>query len=168
MPLAHISHSAAPTHPHAAFLFLIAIVVAAGIPLAFAWARILPEDAPPFQIEPGSFPSVDIEPAPPPEKRKLDTTSLLLLLCVTLTYLLRFPSMPIGQVLGWLTKTFSAPTASSIASTIRVILLLGTALAACLAALRPNRLRTPLIAAAGLALFLWLVAPILQSAIIAP
>ena len=52
----------------AAFVALIVLVVGAGIPLAFAWARILPEDAPPFKIEPGSFPSVDLEPPAPATK----------------------------------------------------------------------------------------------------
>ena len=49
-----------------AFAMLVALLIAAGTPLAFAWARLIPEDAAPFPIEPGSFPSVDHE-APPPE-----------------------------------------------------------------------------------------------------
>ena len=44
-----------------AFSTLIVLLIATGTPLAFAWARLLPEDAPPFRVEPGSFPSVDHE-----------------------------------------------------------------------------------------------------------
>ena len=150
-------------HQRAAFVALIALVVAAGIPLAFAWARILPEDPPPFKIEPGSFPSADMEPAAPSAKRSRDVISLVLLLCITITYLVRFPGMPVTSLLHWLVATFSATTTNGFVTGARFVLLIGTGLAACIAAVRPRRIRWPLIAAAGLALLLWLLGPILQT-----
>ncbi len=154
-------------HQRAAFVALIALVVAAGIPLAFAWARILPEDAPPFKLEPGSFPSVDMEPAALSTKRKREAISLVLLLCITTAYLVRFPGMPVAPLLHWLGSTFSATSTNGIVTSVRFVLLAGTGLAACIAAVRPGRMRGPLIAAAGLALLLWLLEPILQSAMVA-
>jgi hypothetical protein len=151
-------------HQRAAFVALIALVVATSIPLAFAWARILPEDAPPFKIEPGSFPLVDTEPSTPSAKRGRDAISLALLLCVTTAYLVRFPGMPVALPLHCLASTFSATLTTGIVTGIRFALLVGTSLAACIAAVRPGRMRAPLIAAAGLVLLLWLLGPILQSA----
>jgi hypothetical protein len=154
------------THQRSAFVALITLVVSAGIPLAFAWARILPEDAPPFKIEPGSFSSVDLEQPARPKNPKREFLSIALLLCVTITYLVRFPGMPVAALLHWLVGSTSAATASSLLVATRVVLLVGTGLAACIAAIRPTRMRAPLVAAAGLVLLLWLLGPILQIAMV--
>jgi hypothetical protein len=161
---AHPTMLITAAQPRAAFVALVALVVAAGIPLAFAWARVLPEDAPPFKIEPGSYPSVDFEPAAPFPKRNRDVISVALLLCITLTYLIRFPGMPLSVFTAWLASITSANAAGNLIVAARIFLLIGTGLAACIAAVRPGRLRTPLIAAAGLTLLLWLLGPILQAA----
>lgn len=153
----------------AAFVALTALVIAGGIPLAFAWARLLPEDTPPFKIEPGSYPSVDVEPAPEPAKKsRRDFLSIALLLCVTATYLIRFPGIPLPAIAGWLSGLFSNSTAPWIFLAARVILLVSTGLAACYAVLRPGPLRVPMVLAAAFALILWLLGPILHSAMLFP
>jgi hypothetical protein len=167
MNAAYITIFVDVVHQRASFVAMIALVVGAGIPLAFAWARALPDDAPAFHIEPGSFPSVDLEPLAPVKKTKRDVISVALALCVTITFLVRFPGMPVATTIHWLDTLTSAATANSIVSTGRIILLLGTGLAACVAAVRPGRMRVPLIAAAGLTLLLWLLGPILQAAMVA-
>jgi hypothetical protein len=166
MTFANVTILLTAANQRAAFVVLIVLVVGAGIPLAFAWARILPEDAPPFKIEPGSFPSVDLEPTAPARNPKRDPLSIALLLCVTITYLVRFPGMPVAAVLHWLDGSTSGATVSSLLIATRVVLLVGTGLAACIAAVRSTRLRAPLIAAAGLTLLLWLLGPILQIAML--
>ena len=79
-----------------AFLLLAVLLMAAAIPLASAWARLLPEEPPPFPIEPGSFPTIDQQlPPETPSRRHRDLIiSFALLVCITLTYLIRFPGFP--------------------------------------------------------------------------
>lgn len=151
----------------AAFVALAALVVGAAIPLAYAWARVLPEDAPPFQIEPGSFPSVDMEPPDPPAKsRSIDLLSLALLLCVTLTYLVRFPGIPLASISHWIQSAFPGAIGTWLLVGSRDFLVIGTGLAACVATVRPGPMRLPLVVAAALALTMWLLVPILQSAML--
>src|SRR5262245_45057071 len=150
-----------------AFLALGALVVGAAIPLAYAWARVLPEDAPTFKVEPGSFPSVELEPRTASAKAgKADWISIALLLCVTLTYLIRFPGVPLATLIQWFSVTFSGTTVNWIVLGTKIVLVVGTGLAACLATLRPGPMRVPLVVAAAMALILWLLGPILQSAML--
>jgi hypothetical protein len=165
MTFAHAAIFVTATHQRSAFLALCALVIGAGIPLAFAWARLVPEDAPPFKIEPGSYPSVEFEPAEPTPRHKRDLLSASLVLCITLTYLVRFPGVPLATIVGWLATITSPGTAGGLVVTTRIVLLVGSGLAACIAATRPGRLRVPVIAAAGLTLLLWLLGPILQAAV---
>jgi len=163
MTFAHATILTSAAHQRAAFVVLAALLIAAGVPLAFAWARILPEDAPPFTIEPGTFPAVDCEPPTSPKSKSRDLISVALLLCVTLTYLIRFPGMPISSFANWLASFTSANATSNVIIAAKIFLLIGSGLAACIAAVRPGPMRTPLIAAAGLALLLWLLGPILHA-----
>jgi hypothetical protein len=150
-----------------AFAALAVLLVGTAIPLAYAWARVLPEDAPPFKIEPGSFPAVDLEPREAPAKnRRVDLLSLLLLLCVTAAYLIRFPGVPVAALLHWLHSIFPAAAANWIVLGGKIVLVVGTGLAACLATVRPGPMRVPLVTAASLVLTLWLLGPILQSALL--
>lgn len=151
-----------------ALLALVALLVAAAIPLAFAWARVLPEEPPPFQIEPGSFPSVDLEPpqevSARPERSGL---AIFLLVCVTLGYVLQFPGIPRDAALRWLNTVLSDPTATWVALGIEAALMAITGFAAGYAILRPGSLRTPLGMAAALVLILWLLGPLLRLALLA-
>ena len=158
---------AASTHDRTAFVALVALIVCASIPLAYAWARVLPEDAPPFKIEPGSFPSVDIEPAHPPAKgRKADLISLALLVCVTLTYLARFPGIPVVAITQWIQSALPGSGSTWLLLATKDFLVIGTGLAACIATVRPGPMRVPLVVAAAMALTMWLLVPILQSAML--
>jgi hypothetical protein len=151
----------------ATFLALAVLIVATGIPLAFAWARVLPEDASPFRVDPGSSSSGNLESHPDiPRKYDRDPLSIILLFCITVTYLLRFPGVSVVALVHWLNVAFSGPTTAWMISSGKAILLIGTGFAACYAALRPGPLRVPLVLAAGLALILWLLGPILQAALL--
>jgi hypothetical protein len=151
-----------------AFLALAVLIVAAGIPLAFAWARVLPEDPPPFPIEAGSFPSVDLEPPlEPPRNHKRNLVSVALLACVTLAYLLRFPGIPRAPIVHFLDSIFAPATTTWIVFSVDTFLLVATGFAACYAFLQPGPQRIPLTAAAALVLIFWLLSPLLQIALVA-
>jgi hypothetical protein len=166
----HIGFLAGFVQYRVAFVALAALVVGAAIPLAYAWARVLPEDTPPFKIEPGSFPTVDLEPSEAPEagakNRKADWVSMTLLVCITMTYLIRFPGIPLAALIHWIDATLPAAAAIWIVWSAKIVLLVGTGFAACLATVRPGPMRVPLVTAATLALTLWLLGPILQSALL--
>jgi hypothetical protein len=152
-----------------AFATLVALLIAAGTPLAFAWARLLPEDAPPFPIEPGSFPSVDHE-APPqeePSRKKDYLIAAPLLLCLTIAFVFRVPGFPSSTVLGWIGGTIPGLDAHSSAIIVYVLVALIAVGVGIFGALRPGPLRIPLIACATLILVLWFVGPLLQTAVVA-
>jgi hypothetical protein len=151
-----------------AFAALVALLIAAGTPLAFAWARLLPEDAPPFPIEPGSFPSVDHEtPQEVPSRKKDYLIAAPLLLCLTIAFVFRIPGFPGSTVLGWLGGTIPSLDAHSSAIVVHIIVSLIAVGLGVFGAMRPGPLRIPLIAAAALFLILWFVGPLLQTAVVA-
>jgi hypothetical protein len=151
-----------------AFAALVALLIAAGTPLAFAWARLLPEDAPPFPIEPGSFPSVDHEtPQEVPSRKKDYLIAAPLLLCLTIAFVFRIPGFPGSTVLGWLGGTIPGLDAHSSAIVVHIIVSLIAVGLGVFGAMRPGPLRIPLIAAAALFLILWFVGPLLQTAVVA-
>jgi hypothetical protein len=150
-----------------ALVTLVLLLIGAGTPLAFAWARLLPEDAPPFPIEPGSFPSVDHE-APPEQTRhnKDSWIAAALLLCLTIAFVFRVPGFPVSTVLAWIGGTIPAVTAHWSAIAVQVMVALIGIGAAVFGALRPGPLRIPLIAAGAMILILWFAAPLLQAAML--
>jgi hypothetical protein len=147
-----------------AFVVLVALLIGAGAPLAFAWARLLPEDDPPFPIEPGSFPSVDHEaPQEPTSGNKDYFVAVPLLFCVTVAFVFRVPGFPGGTLLARLGVAGSEWGA--IAAHVGVALFaIG---AAVFGALRPGPLRVPFIAAGALTLILWFLGPVLVAAVLA-
>jgi hypothetical protein len=151
-----------------AFVALVALLIGAGTPLAFAWARLLPEDAPPFPIEPGSFPSVDHEmPEERPGSNKDHWIAAPLLFCLTVAFVFRVPGFPSGTVLAWVGGRIPGVSEHWSAIAARVIVaLIAIGVGAC-GALRPGPLRVPLIAAGAMTLLLWFVAPLLQAAMLA-
>jgi hypothetical protein len=151
-----------------AFATLVALLIGAGTPLAFAWARLIPEDAPPFPIEPGSFPSVDHEaPAQEGPSRKKDyLIAAPLLLFLTIAFVFRVPGFPGGTVLGWIGGTIPGLDAYSSAIIIHIVVALIAVGVAVFGALRPGPLRIPLIACGALILILWFVGPLLQTAML--
>jgi hypothetical protein len=151
-----------------AFLALAALLIAAAIPLAFAWARLVPEEPSPFPIQPGSFPSIDQEslPRPHPRRERDLLVPVALLVCLTLAYLIRFPGFPTGVPLRWLEAVVSGPTEHWIIFFARIFLIAAACAALGYAALRPGPLRIPLAAASALVLMLWFLAPLLQVALL--
>jgi len=150
-----------------AFVFLCALVVGAAVPLAMAWARVLPEDAPPLALK-KDFPDGAKEEQPGEEERSRnrDPFAIVLLVFVTLSYALRLPGFPVGAALHWLSTRLpeALPDWGLLAG--RAFFVVTPGLAACYSAVQPNFLRIPLIAAGILVLLLWLLQPILFAAMI--
>jgi hypothetical protein len=151
-----------------ALLALAALLIAAAVPLAYAWALLLPEEPPPFPIEPGSFPSVDHEPpAEASRTRKCDLImSVTLLVCLTLAYLIRFPGFPNALLLRWLSAVVSVPTEYWTIFAARIFVIASAGAAGIYAALRASPIRIPLATAAVLVLLLWFIAPLLRVALL--
>jgi hypothetical protein len=150
-----------------AFVALVALLIAAGMPLAFAWARLLPEDAPPFPIEPGSFPSVDHEIRhAEPSRNKDYRIAAPLLLCLTIAFVFRIPGFPASTVLTWIDGTIPGVSEPWSVITLQIFIALVAIGAIVFGALRPGPLRIPLIAAGALTLTLWFLAPLLQAAML--
>jgi hypothetical protein len=153
-----------------ALVSLAALLIAAAIPLAYAWATLLPDDPPPFPIEPGSFPAIDQEPGPvePSTPKREVIISVALLACVTLMYLIRFPGFPNAVFIRWLDAVLSAATAHWLFVFARVFLITAAGAAILYAVLRRSPVRIPLATAAALVLLLWFLAPLLRIAFLTP
>jgi hypothetical protein len=150
-----------------AFVFLCALVVGAAVPLAMAWARVLPEDAPPFARNGDSLDAAKEEPPGEEVKsRNRDPFANVLLVFVTLSYALRFPGFPVDAVLHWLSTRMPEVWWGWALLAGRAFFVVTPGLAACYSAVQPNSLRFPLIAAGILVLLLWLLQPLLFAAMI--
>jgi hypothetical protein len=152
-----------------AFLVLVGLLVGAGVPLAYGWARLLPEERPPFPIEPGSFPWVDEEVGQEPsgKPRWEPAVSVILLSCLTLTFAIRVPGFPSARLAHRLGSMVSSSTEYWLFVSARIVLPVASAAAGVYGALRPGSLRVPLLAAAVLVLLLWFLGPVLQLAVLA-
>ncbi|HUE42635.1 MAG TPA: hypothetical protein VMP12_03680 [Candidatus Sulfotelmatobacter sp.] len=151
-----------------AFLALVVLLIGAGTPLAFAWVRLLPEDAPPFPIEPGSFPSVDDEvPQERPNRKKDYWIAAPLVFCLTIAFVFRVPGFPSATVLAWVGGTIPGVSEHWSVIAIQVVVALIAIGAAVFGALRPGPLRIPLIFASATTLILWFLGPLLQTAMLA-
>jgi len=150
-----------------AFFALAALVVAAAIPLAFAWVRILPEDRPPFEIEPPSYPAVELEPPqePAPDSKR-SPIAIALLVGVTIGYILQFPGFPRDAALPWLNSILPRSATAWVPIGANALLIVTAGCAACYAILNPGPLRLPLTTAAALVLILWFLAPLLRLALL--
>jgi hypothetical protein len=151
-----------------AFLALAALLIAAAIPLAIAWARLLPEEPPPFPIEPGSFPNIEQERRPEPSATpKGDLIlSVVLLICLTLAYAIRFPGFPKAALMHWLDGVVSGPTEYWLVLCARIFVIAAAVAAIAYAIRRPGPFRIPLASAAALVLILWFLAPLLNVALV--
>jgi hypothetical protein len=150
-----------------AFVALVALLIAAGTPLAFAWARLIPEDAPPFPIEPGSFPSVDHEaPQEQPSRKKDYLIAAPLLFFLTLAFVFRVPGFPSGTFLAWVGGTIPGASDHWSVIAIQVLIALVAIGAGVFGALRPGPLRIPFIATGALILALWFLSPLLLTAML--
>ena len=145
-------------------LALAALLVSAAAPLAYAWASLLPEEPPPFEVRAAGLPPENLASnrKNPPKK---DPFAVLLLVCVTLSYVLRFPGLPLAAGLHWLSTLLPAEYFNWTVLGGRWFFVVVPGVAAAYSALRPNPMRIALIVGGLLILALWLVSPMLRAAI---
>jgi hypothetical protein len=150
-----------------ALLALAALIVGAAIPLAFAWARILPEEPPPFDTAPSS----DAKPGAARKelaRPKNDSVAMVLLVCVTLSYAMQFPGVPRQIALRWLESRIpEVPSMWVFWGVVSIVAVLNAGVAGH-AIFRPSSLRVPLGVGAALVFVLWLLAHFLRVALVAP
>ena len=143
---------------------LAALLIAAAAPLAYAWAKLLPEEPPPFEVPAGSPAAEDVV-SNPKRRPKNDPVAIFLLTCVTLSYVLRFPGLPLSACLQRLSTFLPADYFNWALLAGRWFFVVVPGFAAVYSALRPNPIRIALIVGALLVLALWLVNPMLRAAI---
>jgi hypothetical protein len=150
-----------------ALVLLGGLVLGAGVPLAMAWVRLLPEDAAPFAGPEEETRSAK-EGLESGEKRKLqkDSFAVGLLVFVTISYILQFPGVPRETLFHWVASRFDEPAAHWITLGAAEFFAFVPGLAACYSLLWRNFVRTPLVAASLLVLLLWLFGPQLQAALV--
>lgn len=147
-----------------ALLALAALLIAAAAPLAYAWAKLLPEEPPPFEVPAGSPPAEEVV-SNPKRPTKKDPIAFFLLICLTLSYLLRFPGLPVATGLQWLSTLLPADYFSYAMLAGRWVFMVVPGVAAVYSALRPNPMRLASLVGGLLVLALWLASPILRAAI---
>ena len=145
-----------------ALLVLAALLIAAAAPLAYAWTKLLPEEPPPFEVPPAEGLASNRERA-----AKKDPFAVFLLGCVTLSYLLRFPGLPLAAGLQWLSTLLPPDYFTWAALGARWFSMVVPGVTVAYSALRPNPMRIALIAGGLLVLALWLASPVLRTAIAA-
>lgn len=149
-----------------AFLFLAALSLGTAVPLAFGWARILPEEPPPFATSDDTQRARRNEPpAKKPMNERRDPFAIVLLLCVTVSYVCQLPGVPSDMGFGSIPTMIPDSTGGWIEFAGVWFLVLIPGFAAAYAILRPNLLRVPLIAAGFLVLLLWLLGAPLRAAL---
>jgi hypothetical protein len=147
-----------------ALLALAALLVSAAAPLAYAWARLLPEEPPPFGAPTAGLALEELA-SNQKTGAKNDPFAVFLLVCVTLSYALRFPGLPVATGLQWLSTLLPMDYFHWTVLGARAFFVVVPGLAAAYSALRPNRVRIALIAGGLLVTALWLVSPVLRAAI---
>lgn len=145
-----------------ALLALAALLVAAAAPLAWGWARLLPQEPPPFESPAPSPPS----PTDASNPSKRDPFAIFLLLCVTLSYLLKFPGLPLSAGLHWLSTFLPQDYFNWALLAARAFFVVIPGLAAAYSAARPNPIRVALLAGGLLVLALWLASPFLLASLL--
>jgi hypothetical protein len=152
-----------PMDHRLALVAFVALLVAAAAPLATAWARLLPEEPPPFEM-PAPLPSEQML-SNPETRRRASPFAIFLLLCVTLSFLLKFPGLPVAAALQRLSGMLPPDYFNWLVLGVRVFFAAVPGLAAVYSAIRPNPMRIPLIVASVFVILLWFLSPILRAAI---
>ena len=149
-----------------AFLFLAALSLGTAVPLAFGWARVLPEEPLPFGNAEDSFRRAKNSPAAPVlMNKKRDPFAIVLLLSITVSYASQLPGVPRGMGFGSIPTLIPHNTRGGIEFAAIWFLVLIPGFASVYSLLRPNFLRIPLIAAGMMILLLWLLAAPLRAAL---
>ena len=149
-----------------AFLLLAALHLGAAVPLAFGWVRLLPEEAPPFQIHraPARRWSPYVHSSEDQENPR-DPLAMLLLFCVTASYAVQFPGLPQRLAFGSIPTVIPQDPSEWARFSLTWFLVVVPGFGAAYSLLRPNFLRVPLIAAGVLILLLWLFSAPLRAAL---
>jgi hypothetical protein len=155
--------------PRLAFLALCALLIGAAAPLAIAWARLLPEERPPFRFHrPSTRKTPNATFAQVPSNAARDYFAVTLLVFVTLSFLWQIPGFPREFVVSHAAAYVPEPWLQGLMLFGRGFLVAVPALAAGYSIFRQNEIRIPLIAAGVLVPILWLVNPWLKAALLAP
>lgn len=154
--------------PRLAFLLLCALLIAAAAPLASAWTRLLPEEPAPFRIHRALTYRVS-GPAYTPESQKTprDYFAVFLLFLVTLSFVCQVPGFPLEFVSARSAAFIPEPWLHGLILFSRGFLIVIPVLAAGYSLLRPNEIRIYLIISGVLVPLLWIVVPLLRSALLA-
>jgi hypothetical protein len=147
-----------------ALVALAALLVAAGAPLAWGWAKLLPEEPFPFEAQSGA-PPTDTESAASGKPARRDAFAVFLLACATLSFLIKFPGLPVATGLHWLSTQLPADYFNWTILAGRAFFVVVPGLAAAYSALRPNPIRLALILGGVLVLALWLASPFLLASL---
>src|SRR5258708_12218941 len=79
--------------PRLAFFFLGALIFGAAVPLAFGWARVFPEEPPPFGIaEDVRGRAIHKPPADELSGERRDPLAIVFLICLTVSYPCQIPA----------------------------------------------------------------------------
>ena len=149
-----------------AFIFLAVLNLGAAVPLAFGWARVLPEEPLPFGNADDSFGRIRNIPSPDElRSRRRDPFAIVFLLCVTLSYACQFPGVPGNLGFGPIPTVIPYDTGGWIEFAVIWFLVAIPGFAMAYSFLRPNFLRGPLIVAGFLLLLLWLLGGPLREAL---
>ncbi len=154
--------------PRLAFLLLCILLIAAAIPIAFAWARVLPEEQPPFRFHRSSERvTAELTPAPEQPNSRRNPFAVVLLVCVSLSYLWQLPGLPRDFVLLHMAPYVPEPWLQGFFLFTKGFLVVMPGAGAVYSIFRRNQIRAPLIAAGILVPLIWLVLPWLRAALAA-
>ena len=152
-----------------AFIALAALIVSAAIPLAFAWARVIPEEAAPFDISRRSNAPAQEQVRDGTHPSKQGFVAIPLLIFVTVSYGIQFPGVPRDLGLRWLKSLAPDIEPAWILWGVESLFVLLNAGVVCYAIFGArNPLRVPLGIGAGLVLTLWLLAHFLRHSLLTP
>jgi hypothetical protein len=149
-----------------ALLFLAALNLGTAVPLAFGWARLLPEETPPFQIPRGRRRRrSEYARSSEEEEARRDPLAIALLLCITVSYAVQLPGIPRNSGFTSIPTVVPQDTYGWVQFALTWFLAVAPGFGAAYSLLRPNFLRVPLIVAGTLILLLWLLSAPLRAAL---
>jgi hypothetical protein len=155
--------------PRLGFLLLSVLVIGAAIPLAIAWARLLPEEKPPFSFPDPSEtdPSADANSSARPKAAR-DPFAITLLIFVTLSFLWQVPGVPRNFLLSAGASFVPESWFQDVLLFCREFFMAIPAIAAAYSVFQPHKIRIPLILGGILVPLLWFTAPWLRAAFLSP
>lgn len=137
-------------NPRLAVLILMALMLAAALPLALGWMKLLPPERDPFS-----------RPDLPRHRNSPDRVTIFFLANVSLSFLAVVPGFADKFYLDRLIQFLPASRTEHITIVLLIWLVFVPALGAAYSAVRPNPIRKYLILGGILVLLLWLFSPTL-------